>query len=311
MGVPGAGKSRRAEEFATHGYLRLNRDERGGSLGQLGDALEASLASGARRIVLDNTYLSRAVRSHVVGTAARHGVGVRCIWIDTPLAQAQVNLVERLLDRFSSLPDPRQLQERGRTEPGLLSPTRQMRAFRELEPPSRDEGFISVERVIFKRSPRAPATASGKPMAVFVAAAALRHPGWERALASGALDAPHLVFDWRPGAEFGGARRRRCSARGGGEWPRDELALPSLGWGTGLLVPAAVARAHPGIRARPGYRTVAVGARRRSTRAPHARHRAWRHVSGGERRTALTLRAMLRTFPTDATGPAVHPRART
>ena len=177
MGVPGAGKSRRAEEFVAHGYLRLNRDERGGSLGQLGDALEASLASGARRIVLDNTYLSRAVRSHVVGTAARHGVGVRCIWIDTPLAQAQVNLVERLLDRFGSLPDPRQLQERGRNEPGLLSPTRQMRAFRELEPPSRDEGFISVERVIFKRSPRAPATASGKPMAVFVAAAALTTSG--------------------------------------------------------------------------------------------------------------------------------------
>jgi aryl-alcohol dehydrogenase-like predicted oxidoreductase len=200
MGVPGAGKSRRAEEFVAEGYLRLNRDERGGSLRRLADVLEQSLASGARRIVLDNTYLTRALRSHAVGTAARHGVAVRCIWIDTPLAQAQVNLVERLLDRFGSLPGPEQLQEYARVEPGILSPTRQMRAFRELEPPSTDEGFASVERVPFERSPRAPARAGGTPAAVFVADAALSQAGWERALASGAPDAPHLVFDWKPQA---------------------------------------------------------------------------------------------------------------
>jgi aryl-alcohol dehydrogenase-like predicted oxidoreductase/predicted kinase len=200
MGVPGAGKSRRAEEFVTQGYIRLNRDERGGSLRQLSEVLEQSLASGARRFVLDNTYLTRALRSHVVGTAARQGIAARCIWIDTPLAQAQVNIVERLLDRFGSLPDPEQLQEHARVEPGLLSPTRQMRAFRELEPPSRDEGFDSVERVLFERAPRAAANAGGTPAAVFVAATAISRPGWERALASGAPDAPHLVFDWRPDA---------------------------------------------------------------------------------------------------------------
>ncbi len=200
MGIPGAGKTRRAEEFVSQGFVRLNRDERGGSLRQLGDALEASLETGARRIVLDNTYLSRAMRSHVVGTAARRGVAVRCIWIDTPLAQAQVNLVERLIDRFGGLPDPGQLQRQARFEPGLLNPTRQMRAFRELEPPSPDEGFVSVERVLFERSPRTPAIASAQPEAVLVAAAVLSRPGWEVVLASGAPDAPHLVFDWRPDA---------------------------------------------------------------------------------------------------------------
>ena len=41
-------------------------------------------------------------RSYVVEAAARHGVAARCVWIDTPLAQAQVNLVERLLDRFGA-----------------------------------------------------------------------------------------------------------------------------------------------------------------------------------------------------------------
>ena len=46
MGVPGAGKSRRAEEFVAHGYVRLNRDERGGSLRQLSDVLERSAGVG-------------------------------------------------------------------------------------------------------------------------------------------------------------------------------------------------------------------------------------------------------------------------
>ncbi len=110
MGVPGAGKSRVADEYVARGYLRLNRDERGGSLADLAQALDETLASGSREVVLDNTYLTRAARSHVVETAARHGVPARCLWLDTPLAQAQVNLVERLLDRFDGLPSPEELK---------------------------------------------------------------------------------------------------------------------------------------------------------------------------------------------------------
>ena len=34
---------------------------------------------------------------------------------------------------------------------------------------------------------------------MFVAASALRRPGWEQALAQADPAAPHLVFDWRPG----------------------------------------------------------------------------------------------------------------
>jgi hypothetical protein len=67
-----------------------------------------------------------------------------------------------------------------------------MRAFRELEPPSTDEGFAGVEAMPFERAPPTGRARTG----VFVAAAALRHPGWERALQAGDGDAPHLVFDW-------------------------------------------------------------------------------------------------------------------
>ena len=186
MGIPGAGKSRVAAEYVARGYVRLNRDERGGSLTEIAEALDAELASGTSDVVLDNTYLTRAARSRVIETAGRHGVRVRCVWLDTPLGQAQVNLVERLLERLGALPTPEQLKLLSR-EPGVLSPTSQMRALRELEPPAQDEGLAAIEQVAFAREP-----ASGR-AAVFVAAAA-----WEAALEHGDTSAPHLVFDWSP-----------------------------------------------------------------------------------------------------------------
>jgi aryl-alcohol dehydrogenase-like predicted oxidoreductase/predicted kinase len=171
MGIPGAGKSRIAEDFVARGYVRLNRDERGGSLRELAAALERELAAGARRVVLDNTYLTRAARSYVIDAADRQGLPVRCIWLDTPLAQAQVNIVERLLDGDE-----------------VLAPTSQMRALRELEPPADDEGWAAVETMPFVRAVR-----TGR-AGVFVAAEALD------ALQHSDPDAPHLVFDWQPGA---------------------------------------------------------------------------------------------------------------
>jgi aryl-alcohol dehydrogenase-like predicted oxidoreductase len=197
MGIPGAGKTRIAEAYAERGYLRLNRDERGGTLRGIADALEEELASGVRRVVLDNTYLSRASRSYVVEAAGRHGVAVRCVWLDTPLAQAQINLVERLLELFGSLPTPQELKELAKREPGVHVPTTQMRALRELEPPSTDEGLTSVEHVAFERTP----PASPGRVGVFVGAAALQQPGWERAIEQADPSAPHLLFDWRPDAD--------------------------------------------------------------------------------------------------------------
>jgi aryl-alcohol dehydrogenase-like predicted oxidoreductase len=192
MGIPGAGKSRLTADHVARGYVRLNRDERGGTLRALSDELDAALAWGASRVVLDNTYLTRAARRDVLDAAGRHAADVRLVWIDTPLAQAQVNLVERLLDRFGHLPSPEELREHARREPGLVAPTSQMRALRELEPPVDDEGFASIERIPFARTP------SSSRGAVFVAAAALGEPRWEEAVRQADPAAPHLVFDWRP-----------------------------------------------------------------------------------------------------------------
>lgn len=137
----------------------------------------------------------------MIEAAGRHGLPVRCVWLETPLAQAQVNLIDRLLDRFGSLPSPEQVREAARGEPWLMLPTSQMRALRALEPPSRDEGFITIERVPFARASN-PAGEAG----VFVGAAATTRPDIVQALAAAHPAAPHLLFDWTPAGDAGWLR---------------------------------------------------------------------------------------------------------
>ena len=126
--------------------------------------------------------------------AQRHGARARCVWLDTPLAQAQVNLVERLLTRFGSLPTPADLRVAAKHEPGLLAPTSQMRALRELEPPSADEGWSSVDEVPFAREPPPQGGVPG----VLAVAGAVARPDWADPVGQGDRSAPHLLFDWSP-----------------------------------------------------------------------------------------------------------------
>jgi predicted kinase len=279
MGIPGAGKSRVAHAYVERGYVRLNRDERGGTLRGLARALDEELSRGARRVVLDNTYLTRASRRDVLDVGARHGATARCVWLDTPLAQAQVNLVARTLDRLDRLPSPEELKELARREPGLLSPTSQMRALRELEPPADDEGFRSVEVVPFDRAPAPIGTGA----AVFVAAAAFREPGWRLAVERVDPAAPHLVFDWLPDGEVGalaeaagalaavvsGPVGTGACTHGGGPpacWCRPPLPGLPLAFGRAHAADPArstligMSTAHRTLAATLGARYVAVGA---------------------------------------------------
>ncbi len=197
MGIPGSGKTRLARQLAADGAVRLNRDERGGTLRDIADELDRVLAGGGRKVVLDNTYLTRASRSHVIDVARRHGVPVRCQWLDIPPAQAQVNLIGRLLDRFGHLPTPAELSAAARREPGLHTPTSQLRTHRELETPTADEGFAVVERVPYSRVPDDAGPAGP---VVAVAASVLDDESWPERIAAH-TGVPHLLLDWRPGAE--------------------------------------------------------------------------------------------------------------
>jgi hypothetical protein len=193
MGIAGAGKSRAAAAWVERGYARLNRDTLGGSLAGIARRLGAALRDGARGVVLDNTYVTRASRSEVVRVAHERGATVRCVFLDTPPFDAQVNIVNRMLERYGTLLAGDALRRAAKHDPGLLGPGALFRMVRELEVPSDDEGFTSIDVVPFSREI---CDHAGARAGVAIAAEAV-----------GAIDAaripreaPVLVFGWQPGA---------------------------------------------------------------------------------------------------------------
>ena len=152
MGLPGAGKSTVARDFVAQGYARLNRDEAGGSLRGLLPALEGLIAAGTSRVVLDNTYTSRAARALVVQAAVRLGLPVRCVWLATSIEAAQVNAASRMVSKFGRLLDPDEMRKTVKRDVSAFPPGVQFRHQRELEPPDPSEGFSRIETMSFERT---------------------------------------------------------------------------------------------------------------------------------------------------------------
>ena len=151
MGLPGAGKSTFARSLTAEGYRRINRDEAGGTLAQLLPALDAAIESGATRLVLDNTYVSRKSRAQVIHAAAARGLPVRCIWLSTNLEDAQTNAAWRIVARYGRLPGEEKLESLRAADVSAFLPGVQFRYQRQLEPPDISEGFSRVDTVPFVR----------------------------------------------------------------------------------------------------------------------------------------------------------------
>jgi aryl-alcohol dehydrogenase-like predicted oxidoreductase len=233
MGVPGAGKSRSAKAYLERGYERLNRDLTGGTLQKIARLLDERLVAGATRIVLDNTYVTRASRYEVVRVAAVHAAKVRCVHIETPLADAQINVVQRMLERFGRLLEPAELDKLARTDPAAIAPHAVFRMLRQLEPPAVDEGFAEIVRVPFVRE-----YPEGGVAGTVVALGALGDAACSDALVEvlreTAADSPTLVYAWKPDAAADWLQRLRAS-------------VEQAGAATGRVVEVAVC-AHPGGR---------------------------------------------------------------
>jgi aryl-alcohol dehydrogenase-like predicted oxidoreductase/histidinol phosphatase-like enzyme/predicted kinase len=151
MGLPGAGKTTAAQTFVAQGYARLNRDDGGGTLRGLLPAFSRLVESGASRIVLDNTYVSRKSRAPIVRAAAQAGLSVRCVWLSTTVEDAQVNAASRTASKYGRLLDPEEMRRIAKDDVSAFGPGVQFRYQRELEPPQVSEGFSRVDVVPFER----------------------------------------------------------------------------------------------------------------------------------------------------------------
>src|SRR6185436_9329680 len=114
--------------------------------------LEGLVESGVTRIVLDNTYVSRASRALVVQAAARLGLPVRCVWLSTSIEAAQVNAAWRMLSKYGRLLEPDEMRKAAKRDVNSFAPGAQFRQQRELEPPDPSEGFSRIETMPFART---------------------------------------------------------------------------------------------------------------------------------------------------------------
>jgi hypothetical protein len=127
MGLPAAGKSTAAHAFVERGYVRVNRDEHGGSLRGLLPALDRLVASGSTR-------------------------PVRCVWLSTTVEDAQVNAASRMLAKFGRLLGPEEIRQTVKQDVSAFGPGVQFRYQRDLEPPHPSEGFSRIETIPFVRA---------------------------------------------------------------------------------------------------------------------------------------------------------------
>jgi histidinol-phosphate phosphatase family protein len=155
MGYPASGKTTLTESrFKSH--HRLNRDTHPDkTLDDLVPMAEKALDAGMS-VVLDNTYISRESRRGLLELGRRRDVPVRCVWLDTSIEDAQVNAVMRMVRRYGAFLSPDEIKKASKKDPNTFGPSVLFRYRKGFEEPTTAEGFASVERVSFKRSPASP-----------------------------------------------------------------------------------------------------------------------------------------------------------
>ncbi len=151
MGMPAIGKTSAVRRYLDEGYLRLNRDELGGSLASVTSKLKDVLAGGARRVVLDNTYGTEKSRAGVIRAAQDANLPVRCVWQQGSLEDAQYNACLRIARKHGRMLSPEEIVTISRDDPNTFPPAAQHRFASHFAPPRLEEGYSSIEPIPFVR----------------------------------------------------------------------------------------------------------------------------------------------------------------
>lgn len=151
MGYPASGKSSYVADKLAQGYTRLNRDTLGGSLDKLAERLDAEIAAGGQRFVLDNTYPTAESRRAVLDVAKKHGIPARCLLLETSIEDAQVNAVARMIRLRGKLLTPEEIKQA--KDPNIFPPAVLFAYRNSFEKPNAAEGWASIEKVPFVRAP--------------------------------------------------------------------------------------------------------------------------------------------------------------
>ena len=149
MGMPGAGKTFLADDYEGRGYVRISRGRRGGD--DLVPRLHQAIAERRKLVVLEDNYPTRLSRAPVIAAAHSRGLPIRCTHLQISPTEAQVNLTQRMVERYGRLLDPDEMKACRRTDRTVVTPANLRRWVRSFEPPTTDEGFSAVDTIPFVR----------------------------------------------------------------------------------------------------------------------------------------------------------------
>ncbi len=149
MGYPASGKSTFAKPYIDEGYYYLNRDKEGGTVAELAPKMTAAFNSGERRIVLDNTFPTVESRKPFIDAAKKLKVPISCIMVGATAEDAQLNACLRMIQKQGKILEPHEFGKVGNPNAFPIAVIFKYR--KALEHPTKDEGFVDVETMPFKR----------------------------------------------------------------------------------------------------------------------------------------------------------------
>lgn len=150
-GSPASGKTSYAKDNFSKPYVRLSRDDLGGTIKGLAVRLQERIDAGKTAFVLDNCFTTIESRSHFVKVGQRNNIPVRCVWLKATCEESQLNASLRMIRKYGSLLGPKEIAEKGKKDPGCF-PAAPLFVYRKtFEKPTVAEGFHAVEPIKFVR----------------------------------------------------------------------------------------------------------------------------------------------------------------
>lgn len=155
-GVPGSGKTFLTKDELADADCYLSRDKEGGHIVDLVPKLEAAVSQGAKKIVLDCTFVTREHRDHFTTAAAKLDIPIHCWFFDTTKEVSQFNICWRMLQRYGKILRTKEDYDEFKDDPHSLPPAAMFAMFKRLVKPEESEGFASM-RIIKSKLWKLPA----------------------------------------------------------------------------------------------------------------------------------------------------------
>lgn len=148
IGPTATGKSTVAEKFIKSGYEKVNRDSIGGKLENIIPIMKSHLQNG-KNVVLDNTHLAPDKRKDFIQAAKKCKANIKCLVMNTKIEDAQINFSLRVINQGININDIETIKNS--CAPNIFPPLVMFRHYKDFIKPTLDEGFDSVEEILFVR----------------------------------------------------------------------------------------------------------------------------------------------------------------